>query len=36
MGAMRNAYNTMDGKPRGMRLFGRPRNGWNVMKMDLE
>jgi hypothetical protein len=28
MGEIRNAYNTLGGKPEGKRLLGRPRRRW--------
>jgi hypothetical protein len=36
MGAKRNAYRILVGKPEGKRPLGRPRNGWeDDIKMDL-
>jgi hypothetical protein len=36
MGAMRNAYNILVGKPDGKRPLRRPRHRWEVyIKMDL-
>jgi hypothetical protein len=36
MGAMRNAYNSLAGKPEGKRPLGRPRRRWeNNIRMDL-
>jgi hypothetical protein len=36
MGEMRNAYNILDGKPEGKRLFGKPGRGWeDNIRMDL-
>jgi hypothetical protein len=36
MGEMRNAHNITVGKPKGKRLFGRPRCRWeDNIRMDL-
>jgi hypothetical protein len=36
MGAKRNVYRILVGKPEGKRSLGRPRRGWmNNIKMDL-
>jgi hypothetical protein len=36
MGAMRNMYNILVGKPEGKRLLGRPGHRWeDNIKMDL-
>jgi hypothetical protein len=37
MGEMRNAYNSLVGKPEGNRQFGRPRCRWeDNIRMDLQ
>jgi len=35
MGEMRNSYSTLVGKPEGNRPFGRPRDGWGIIRMHL-
>jgi hypothetical protein len=36
MGAMRNAYRILVGKPEGKTLLGRPRRRWVNIKMNLK
>jgi hypothetical protein len=35
MGAMRNAYKILVGKPEGKRPFGKPRHRWQSNRMDI-
>jgi hypothetical protein len=36
MGEVRNAYNTLAGKPTGKRQHGKPRHRWEDIKMDMK
>jgi hypothetical protein len=36
MGDRRGAYRAVAGNPEGKRLFGRPRRGWEDIRMDIK